>query len=44
MEMCEQLKPTQILVVGAEIPIDCDVPIVYMDGFSQQRRKRMEAV
>ncbi len=43
-EMCERLKPTQILVVGAEIPVECDVPIVYMDGFSQQRKKRMEAV
>lgn len=44
VEMCERLKPTKILVVGAEIPVDCDVPIVYMDGFSQQRKKRMEAV
>ena len=43
-EMCERLKPTQILVVGVEIPVECDVPIVYMDGFSQQRKKRMEAV
>lgn len=43
-EMCERLRPTQILVVGAEIPVECDVPIVYMDGFSQQRKKRMEAV
>lgn len=44
VEMCERLKPTQVLVVGAEIFVDCDVPIVYMDGFSQQRKKRMEAV
>lgn len=43
-EMCERLKPTQILVIGAEIPVDCDLPIVYMDGFSQQMKKRMEAV
>lgn len=43
-EMCKRLKPTQVLVIGAEIPVERDTLITYMDGFSQQRKKRMEAV
>lgn len=42
--MCQRLNPTKVLVVGTEIPVDRDAPITYMDGFSQQRKKRMEAV
>lgn len=43
-EMCRRLNPYNVLVIGAEIPVECDVEIVYMDGFSQQMKKRMEAV
>lgn len=41
-EMRRRLKPTQVLVVGSEIPVECDVSVIYMDGFSQQRKKQIE--
>lgn len=41
-EICKRLNPNRVIVVGSEIEVDCDVKIQYLDGFSQQMRKRTE--
>lgn len=35
-EMCKQLNPCNVLVVGREIPVDCDIEITYMKSFGQE--------
>lgn len=40
-EMCERLNPTQVLVVGREIPIDVDVKITYKKSYGQEMTERL---
>lgn len=42
VEMCKRLNPNLVIVVGGKIDVDYDVEIQYLDGFSQQMKKRME--
>ncbi|MCM1224562.1 MAG: DUF4417 domain-containing protein, partial [Lachnospiraceae bacterium] len=42
-EMCKWLNPNRVIVVGGKIDVNCDVEIQYLDGFSQQMKKRMES-
>lgn len=41
--MCRRLNPNRVIVVGGNIDVDFDVDIQYLDGFSQQMKKRMES-
>lgn len=41
-EMCRRLNPFNVLVVGKEIEVNADVPIVYMDSYGQEMSKRLK--
>lgn len=41
-EMCKRLNPYNILVIGGKIDIDTDIPIVYLNGFSQDMTERLK--
>lgn len=40
-EMCKQLNPCNVLVVGKEIEVCADIPIIYMESFGQEMSKRL---
>lgn len=40
-EMCKRLNPYNVLVVGKEIEVDVDVPIIYMNSFGQEMSNRI---
>ena len=40
--MCRRLNPFNVLVVGKEIEVNADVPIVYMDSYGQEMSKRLK--
>ena len=40
-EMCRRLNPYNVLVVGREIEVDVDVPIIYMDSYGQEISKKL---
>lgn len=40
-EMCRRLNLHNVLVVGREIEVDADVPIIYMDSYGQEMSKKL---
>lgn len=40
--MVATIRPERILVIGKQQDIDADIPIIYLDGYSQQMQKRLE--
>ena len=40
--MVATIRPEKILIIGKQQDIDVDVPIIYLDGYSQQMQKRLE--
>lgn len=41
-ELCKRLNPHNVLVIGKEIKVDSDVPIIYMDSYGQEMSKRLK--
>lgn len=39
--MCRQMDPFNVLVIGREIAVDVDVPIIYLDSYGQNMAKRV---
>jgi len=39
-EMCDRLKPCNIVIVGGKIDTNTDIPITYMNGYSQDMAER----
>ena len=41
-EMCKRLNPYNIMVIGKEIKVDIDIPIIYLDSYGQQMTERLK--
>lgn len=40
-EMCKRLSPKQVVVIGREIPVEIDVPIIYFESHGQSMTDRL---